>query len=85
MTGNKNDTAAARVTVAVVLLLLVTTLSTTMVDARPHLDVLPSSTSHGVVVNLLPHKAIPVSGPSDFWGGEQLPPPPMEAKINHGN
>jgi len=86
MTSNKN-TAAAGATVAVVLLLLATTLlMTTVADARPYLDVLPPSTSHGVVGNLLPHKIIPPSGPSDFWGGGDEPPlPPMEAKINHGN
>ena len=86
MTSNKN-TAAAGATVAVVLLLLATTLlTTTVVDARPYLDVLPLSKSHGVVGNLLPHKIIPPSGPSDFWGGGDEPPlPPVEAKINHGN
>ena len=85
MTSNKN-TAATRATVAVVLLLLATTLLATVAHARPYLDVLPPSTSHGVVGNLLPHKIIPPSGPSDFWGGGDEPPlPPVEAKINHGN
>jgi hypothetical protein len=83
MTSNKN-TAATGVMVAVVLLLLATMpLMTTVADARSYLDVLPPSTSHGVVENLLPHKSIPRSGPSDFWGGEPLPP--VEVKINHGN
>ena len=85
MISNKNTVAAARATVAVVLVLLATTLLATVGDARPYLDVLPPPTSYGVVGNLLPHKAIPVSGPSDFWGGKQPPPPPVEAKINHGN
>ena len=68
------------------MLLLATTLLATVAHARPYLDVLPPSTSHGVVGNLLPHKIIPPSGPSDFWGGGDEPPlPPMEAKINHGN
>jgi len=85
MTSDKN-TAAAGATVAVVLLLLATTLLATEADARPYLDVLPPSTSHGMVGNLLPHKIIPPSGPSDFWGGGDEPPlPPVEAKINHGN
>ena len=85
MTSNKN-TAAAGATVAVVLLLLATTLLATVAATRPYLDVLPPSTSHGVVGNLLPHKIIPPSGPSDFWGGGDEPPlPPVEAKINHGN
>jgi len=84
MTSNKNTTAGGA-SMVVVLVLLATTLLTTRADARPYLDVLSPSTSHGVVVNLWPHKAIPVSGPSDFWGSEQPPPPPMEAKINHGN
>ena len=85
MTSNKN-TAAAGATVAVVLLLLATTLLATVAHARPYLDVLPPSTSHGMVGNLLPHKIIPPSGPSDFWGGGDEPPlPPVEAKINHGN
>ena len=76
MTSNKN-TAAAGATVAVVLLLLATTLlTTTVVDARPYLDVLPLSKSHGVVGNLLPHKIIPPFGPSDFWGGDDEPPAP---------
>ena len=85
MTSNKNTVAAARATVAVVLVLLATTLLATVGDARPYLDVLPPPTPYGVVGNLLPHKVIPVSGPSDFWGGKQPPPPPVEAKINHGN
>ena len=85
MNSNKN-TAAAGATVVVVLLLLATTLLATVADARPYLDVPPPSTSHGVVGNLLPHKIIPPSGPSDFWGGGDEPPlPPVEAKINHGN
>ena len=79
MNSNKN-TAAAGATVVVVLLLLATTLLATVADARP------PSTSHGMVGNLLPHKIIPPSGPSDFWGGGDEPPlPPVEAKINHGN
>jgi len=85
MNSNKN-TAAAGATVVVVLLLLATTLLATVADARPYLDVPPPSTSHGVVGNLLPHKIIPPSGPSDFWGGDDEPPaPPVEATINHGN
>ncbi|KAG0516638.1 hypothetical protein BDA96_09G020600 [Sorghum bicolor] len=84
MTSNKN-TAATRAKVAMVLLLLATTLLlTTVADARPYLDVLPPSTSHSVAGNLLPYKIIPPSGPSDFWGGEPLPPH-VEVKTNHGN
>jgi hypothetical protein len=65
MTSNKN-TAAAGATVAVVFLLLATMLLTPVADARPYMDVLPPSTSDGVVGNVLPHKIIPPFGPSDF-------------------
>ncbi|KAG2534830.1 hypothetical protein PVAP13_9NG087100 [Panicum virgatum] len=84
MTSNKNTTAGGA-SMVVVLVLLATTLLTTRADARPYLDVLSPSTSHGVVGNLLPYKIIPPSGPSDGSSDDEPPPPPADATINHGN
>jgi hypothetical protein len=89
MTSNKN-TAAARATATVAVLVLVAaTLLATVANARPCLDGVlpPSTTSHGVVGDLLPRKIIPPSGPSDFWSpdDEPSPPPPAEATVDRGN
>jgi hypothetical protein len=82
MTSNKN-TAAVGAAVAVVFLLLATMLLTPVADARPYMDVLPPSTSDGVVGNLLPHKIIPPSGPSDFWGGDEPLLPPVHVVVGN--